>query len=543
MMATQPATKLCRLVSRSVATRAMDHDTRRPVIQLVMLTLALLAGGQPALAEESLAQALKSAYRFNPALLAERKGLEATDEDVSQARAGFRPRVIGTADAGHQELRTNPASPGDGSTKPRGYTIQITQSLFQGFQTVNAVRQAEANVLAARESLRTVEQNTLLNAVTAYVDVIRDRAIVRLRENNVRVLTREKRATDARFTAGDVSRTDVAQSEARRAGAVSALDLAKSNLRTSEAIYQQVIGHMPGRLREPKLPQRNIPSSVQQGIQQAQQESPAVVQAAFLEKAATHNIDQLTGALLPTVDLEADYTNRFDTSAFTAQAETLTFTGRLNIPFYQGGGVYAQIRKARRLREQRGQQIENQRRIARANFITGWSSRRAAVAQLRSDRVQVRANRTALTGVRAEEDVGQRSILDVLDAEQELLDSQVSLVGTKRDLVVATYGILSAVGRLTAADIGLQVEQHDPEEYYGLVRQKPWGTRVLRDEAYEGFVVGEENETTRQSTHLAGDIVRMTSEARAWAMTEIRREDDFGRWDGEVIVEETETYK
>ncbi|MGI9404772.1 MAG: TolC family outer membrane protein [Hyphomicrobiaceae bacterium] len=514
-----------------------------------LASAALLACGLTAVwvpsagAAETLHQALSSAYRSNPAIMAQRRSVEATDEGVSQAHSGFRPRVIGNADAAHVDTKTDPAAAGDGSTKPRGYTIQLTQSVFQGFQSVNAVRQAEANVLAARETLRSTEQSTLLSAVTAYMDVIRDRAVVRLRENNVRVLTRELRATQDRFKVGDVSRTDVAQSEARRARSVSDLDLAKANLRTSRAAYQQFIGHLPSQLREPPPVTRNVPGTIQEGIRRAMEESPGVVSAAFLEKAAAHNVDQITGQLLPTVDLEANYTNRFEPSAGIQHRESASLLGRLNFPFYQGGEVYSLVRQARRTREQRAQEIEDQRRIARANLVAAWSQWQAAKAQLKSDRIQVRANRTALSGVRAEENVGQRSILDVLDAEQELLDAQVSLVQTKRDLVVASYSVLSATGRLTASDLGLNADIHNPEIHYGMVRRKAWGTRVLTDEEYDGYVVTGWDATVQDATRLADDVRRMTREAHEWAISEIHREDRIGEWDGETIVEGDEVYK
>ncbi|MEL6421020.1 MAG: TolC family outer membrane protein, partial [Pseudomonadota bacterium] len=420
------------------------RHTPRVAMALTSITLSVAAmsiGTSEAQAAETLAEALASAYRHNPALLAQRRAVEAVDEGVTQARAGFRPRVVSAADAGHQHTRTNfAASAGGGSTesstRPRGYSIEISQNVFAGFRTVNAIKQAEANVLASRENLRQTEQSVLLDAVTAYVDVLRDRAIVRLQENNVRVLTSELRATRERFEAGDVSRTDVAQAEARRAAAVSALDLARANLRTSEASFQQVVGHMPGALRQPAPPVRNIPATLPEGIRRAVEETPNVLNAAFLEQAAAHNVDQITGELLPTVDLEANYSDRYDLSETVDRTETATFTARMTLPLYQGGQVYSRIRQARRTREQRGQEIENARRIARQALIAAWSSRRAAIAQLDSDRIRVRAQRTALAGVRAEEDVGQRSILDVLDAEQELLDAQVALVTTRRDLVV-----------------------------------------------------------------------------------------------------------
>ncbi|MEO0618193.1 MAG: TolC family outer membrane protein [Pseudomonadota bacterium] len=513
--------------------------------------MSVLAAGIVALTPsdvraDTLYQALAAAYRHNPALLAQRRAVEAVDEGVSQARSGFRPRVVTTADVGHQDLRTRQAASvgggpgaGDGSTQPAGYTIQLSQNIFRGFQSVNGVRQAEANVLAQRETLRVTEQNTLFSVVTAYMDVLRDRAIIKLRRNNLRVLSRVLRATEERFSAGDVSRTDVAQAKARRASAVSALDLAIANVRTSEATYQQLVGRMPGRLVQPSPPTRNVPDRLQTAIQRAVEESPAVLNAAFIEQAAAHNVDQITGELLPSVDLEADYTRRFEPSEFTKRSEIATFMARLNMPLYQGGAVYSRIRQARRTREQRGQEIANQRRIARQNMIAAWSARRAALAQVRSDRVALEANQTALQGVRAEENVGQRSILDVLDAEQELLDAQVNAVITKRDLVVATYNVITAAGRMTAADLGLHVLQHDPEEHYGLVRSKPWGTRVVRGEAYEDYVQQGWEDRKPETTRLAGDVIRMAREAHGWAVTELRRDDRLGHWDGaDAVLEE-----
>ncbi len=231
--------------------------------------------------------------------------MRATDEEVPRAKSGYRPLITGSADIGYQRTEIKPG--GATETHPKGYGVTATQPIFSGFRTVNSVRAAEATVRAGRELLRTVEQSVLLEAVTAYVDVVRDQAIVRLRENNVNVLTRELRATQDRFAVGEVTRTDVAQAEARRAASVSALDLARANLKTSRATYERVVGHPPSNLEEPRAQDRRLPTSVNEAVSIGSKESPNVVAALYLEQAARHTVDLIWGELLPTVQLEADY--------------------------------------------------------------------------------------------------------------------------------------------------------------------------------------------------------------------------------------------
>ncbi|MGI9406098.1 MAG: TolC family outer membrane protein [Hyphomicrobiaceae bacterium] len=468
------------------------------VAALLAAVCGLVAGISVSAQAETLKEALASAYRSNPALLAERKRVEATDEGVPQARSGFRPRLIARGDVAREYTNTRPRTgfvaprPRSGSTTEHGYEIEFSQSLFNGFRTVNSVRQAEANVLVARESLREIEQSTLLAAVTAYMDVIRDRAIVRLRENNVRVLSGELHAAQVRFDAGDATKTDVAQARARRAGTLSSLNLAKANLRASRADYVRVIGHSPGDLTPPPPASQGLPESLTAAIELAQTESPNVVQAAFREISARHEVDIVSGELLPEVNLEGSYEQRLGSSLTTAKNETAQVGGRLTVPLYQGGEVFARIRAAKRNRERRAQQIEEARQAARASAVRAWSDMGAARAQLAAARVEVEANRTALIGVRAEERVGQRTVLDVLDAEQEFLDAQNNLVSIRRDLVVASYSLLAATGRLTAGDANLNVELHDPEVYYDLVHPKFWGTSVTPNEDYDGYAIEED---------------------------------------------------
>jgi outer membrane protein len=426
---------------------------------------------------ETLQQALAAAYKFNPRLDAARATLRATDEEVPRAISGFRPSIVGSADTSY-ELNTvrsaNAVPPGSNTTtegNPRGYSVNLAQPLFKGFRVINTVREAEATVRAGRETLRTVESSVLLEGVTAYVDVVRDQAIVRLRENNVTVLTRDLRATQDRFNVGEVTRTDVAQAQARRAAAVSALDLARANLKTSRASFERVTGHPPSNLVEPQA-SRLVPKTLKDNVDISARESPNVVAALYREQAARHAIDRIRGELLPELNLEASYGRRFDSGNSVEASENTSVTGRLTVPFYTGGEVQARVRQAKHTHVSRLQEIEQARSEVQSQVVAAWSQLQAARAQLESDQASVDANRIALAGVREEERVGQRTLLDVLNAEQELLNSEVNLVTTKRNLVVASYAVLSAVGRLNAQELGVAGLVYDPEAHYDDVRRK-----------------------------------------------------------------------
>lgn len=431
---------------------------------------------------QTLNEALAAAYRYNPQLDAQRARLRATDEDVARAMSGYRPTITGSADVGVQHTKSRPPSILDGKTHPKGYSVDLVQPIFRGFQTVNAVSEQEANVRAGREQLRNVEQTVLLEAVTAYMDVLRDQAVVRLNENNVKFLSRELKATQDRFAVGEVTRTDVAQAKARRAGAVSNLDQARANLTASRATYVRVVGTQPGRLREPRSYRQYLPSSLQEAIEIGTHENPLVIQALFLEQAARFTVDRIRGELLPQVQLEASYSKRFDSSTIVDEQEVGTVTGRLNVPIYQAGDVSARVRQAKHIHVSRLQEIEQARSEAEARVVGAWSQLQAARGRMTSDRAQVKANKTALTGVREEERVGQRTLLDVLNAQVELLDSRVTLATTRRDLVVAAYSVFSSVGRLDALSLGFDKVAYDPEANYNEVRRKFWGTSITHSD-------------------------------------------------------------
>jgi len=426
--------------------------------------------GMPA-AAETLSEALSAAYKFNPRLDAARATQRATDEEVPRALSGYRPSITGSADTNYQNSNTKPPSTANGESNPRGYQVGLVQPLFRGFRTVAAVSAAEATVRAGREILRTTEQAVLLEAVTAYMDVVRDQAIVRLRENNVTVLTRDLRATQDRFNVGEVTRTDVAQAEARRAASVAALDLARANLKTSRATFERVVGHPPSHLVDARG-SNLVPKSVRESIEISARENPNVVSALYREQAARFAVDQIRGELLPTVQLEANYNKRFDPSSAIEEAETTTVTGRLTVPFYTGGEVQARVRQAKHTHVQRIQEIEQARTEVQAQVVAAWSQLEAAKAAVESDQTAVNANRIALAGVREEERVGQRTLLDVLNAEQELLNSEVNLATDRRNLVVASYAVLSTIGRLNAQELAVASQVYDAEAHYHDVRRK-----------------------------------------------------------------------
>jgi outer membrane protein len=420
---------------------------------------------------ETLKEALAATYKFNPRLDAARSTLRATDEEVPRALSGYRPTVTGNADTSFERSTVRPGIPSTRDSNPRGYSVGLVQPIFRGFIVVNTVAEAEATVRAGRETLRNTEQFVLLEAATAYMDVVRDQAIVRLRENNVTVLTRDLRATQDRFNVGEVTRTDVAQAQARRAAAVSALDLARSNLKTSRATFERVVGHPPSNLVDAR-PSEFVPKSVQESIDIGGRENPNVIAALYREQAARHVVDRIRGERLPQVQLEANYGRRFDEQASIESVETTTVTGRLTVPFYSGGEVEARVRQAKHTHVSRLQEIEQARTEVQATVVAAWSQLAASRAQLESDQASVDANRIALTGVREEERVGQRTLLDVLNAEQELLNSEVNLVTTRRNLVVASYTVLSSVGRLNAQELGVASLVYDPEQHYHEVRRK-----------------------------------------------------------------------
>jgi outer membrane protein len=456
---------------------------------LVIAFLVVSILGRPASAE-TLEEALADAYLINPVLNAERARLRATDEQVALAKSGLRPFVSGSADYNYVNQNSDRGGGGanaidigaagittDGVTTPHGYSVQLTQPLFEGFQNLNAIRQAKATVQAAREVLRSVEQTVLLDAATAYVNVVRDQAIVRLRENDVTVLTEQLKATKDRFDVGEVTRTDVAQAEARRSEALATLAAAQANLKTSRAAYEQIIGHPPSNLVTPASIRHLLPSNINEAMTLGDGENPLILASVYNEEASLYIVQQIMGELLPEVTLEAQYEKRFDQSESLKELETTTVTGRVNVPFYQGGGVSARVRQAKETNNQLKKEVEDARLRVHADVIANWGILQSSGPAIESAQAAVEANKIALTGVREEEKVGQRTTLDVLDATRELLNSQIGLVTALRDRIVSEYSVYAAIGRMDAQSLGLPLPYYDPIEHYDIVKGKWFGLR------------------------------------------------------------------
>lgn len=430
------------------------------------------------LAAQTLQQALSQTYRTNPQIDAARATLRATDEDVARANSLYRPTINANASSGWTRTDIQPRSSSSGAFDPRTYGVTLSQPLFRGLQTLNQVRVAEASVRAGRETLRNTEQSVLLLAATAYMDVVRDQAILKLRENNVTVLTNQLKATQHQFQVGEVSRTDVAQAEASRAGAIADLEVARGNLLSSQAVYERLVGSPPGQLVDVPEPTRLMPKSLKGAEEIAQRENPLIVNALYLEQAARYTVDQIRGELLPQISLNASYTRSLDPSRVVDEQETRTITTTMTVPLYSNGSIEARVRQAKHTHVSRLQTINQVRTEQLALVVGAWARYASAKAQGVSTAVQVRANQTALTGVREEYRVGQRTLIEVLNAEQALLNSRVLEVTARRDAVVQAFTLLQTVGRLSPAELGLGDEFYDAEVNYLETRRRWFGLAI-----------------------------------------------------------------
>ncbi len=424
---------------------------------------------------QSLEEALATAYSTNPTLLSARAQLKAVNEGVPQELSNWRPRVTVNASAGKQRDEPDgPAGAGNQNLTPRTAGINVTQSLYRGGRTVAGTKRAEADVLAERENLKSIEQDVLLNAATSYMNVWRDQSVLDLTINNEKVLERQLEASRDRFQVGEITRTDVAQSESRLARATAERITAEGDLATSRAVFQEVIGIFPVVLEAP-VPLGNLPLSQEEIAAAAAAGEPGLLAAKFAEESARHQVRATIGELLPEASLVGDITHSNETALEDASSESYRIQAQIAIPLYQQGLVSSRVREDKQVASQRRVQIDEARRAAEQNAIASWEDLQTALAQIISFQAEVDSSRIALEGVRQENAVGARTILDILDAEQEFLDAQVRLVVARRDDLVAGYEVLSAMGRLTAADLGLPVEIYDPVKDYEAVRNKWFG--------------------------------------------------------------------
>ncbi len=441
------------------------------------VTLSMALAASPVMAE-TLFEALANAYVSNPNLQAARASVRTTDEGVPKALGGWRPTVSLTGVAGLQRSKTTSSSEQD--LLPQTYSADVSQSLYAGGRTVASVKQAESDVQVARAQLMVTEQRVLLDGVTAFLDVLRDQARVQLTKNNEVVLRRQLEATKDRFEVGEVTRTDVAQAEARLSGTVSDRVGAEGDLAEARASYRQVFGVVPATL-QPAPPLPAFPANEAEALAIAEAESPDITVALYNEETARHAVDEAKGLLLPSVDLAGRLRRTDETSLEDVSTNSGSLNATVSIPLYQAGAGHAQVRQAKELLNQRRIEVEQSRRDIIEAASQAWERLTTTQSQISARAEEIRANEIALEGVRQEAEVGSRTTLDVLDAEQELLNSRVAMFIAERDEYVAGYFLLAAIGRLTAVHIGLPVQIYDPHQHYQKVRNKWWGWKIVQD--------------------------------------------------------------
>jgi outer membrane protein len=449
--------------------------------------LMAYAGPMPALAD-TIEAALVRAYQNNPQLNAQRASVRATDENVPQALSGYRPKVTVTASGGYQYTDTNTTSGGSptaivrteihGTDPPRSAGLTVSQTLFNGQQTANKTRAAESQVSGAREGLRVLDQTVLLSAATIYMDYLRDAAIVEVQKSNVRVLEQTLKQTRDRFNVGEVTRTDVAQSEAQLAAGKTQLLTAEANLVTTRANFRRIIGNEPVALAPGSPVDRFLPATLPSAIELSLIENPNVTAAMYGIDVNYLQVKVNEGALLPTVSLQASVQQSYEQSMTIYRAFGASAIAQISAPLYQGGAEYALIRQSKETLAQQRLNLDQMRDQTRANTVTAWGQLVAGKAQVQSAQAQVTASEVALNGVREEAKAGQRTTLDVLNAQQALVNARVALVTAQHDRVVASYAVLNAVGRLSPQVLNLATSTYDPSVHYQQVRDSWFGVRT-----------------------------------------------------------------
>jgi outer membrane protein len=444
-------------------------------------------GPAPALAD-TIEAALVRAYQNNPQLNAQRASVRSTDENVPQALSGYRPKVALTASAGYQYTDVNSTQGGTptailrtelhGANPPRSAGLTVTQTLFNGNQTANKTRAAESQVSGAREALRVLEQSVLLSAATIYMDYLRDAAILEVQKSNTRVLEQTLKQTQDRFNVGEVTRTDVAQSEAQLAAGRTQQLAAEATLTTTRSNFRRIIGNEPQALAPGSPVDRFLPATLPAAVELSLTENPNVTASMFGIDVNFLQVKVAEGALLPTVTVQAAVQQSYEQAINTFRQFGASAIAQVSVPVYQGGAEYSLIRQSKENLAQQRLVLEQTRDAARANTVTAWGQLVAGKAQVSSAQAQVTASEIALNGVREEAKAGQRTTLDVLNAQQALVNARVALVTAQHDRVVASYAVLSTVGRLSPIVLKLQTTTYDPSVHYQQVRDSWYGVRT-----------------------------------------------------------------
>jgi len=448
-----------------------------------LFVLALVSAGTAApVAAAGLPDALAKAYQTNPQLNAERARQRGTDENLPQALAGYRPQIVASLGAGLQSVRNLLPDNTIQTSTLRPWTIGVTvsQVLFNGFKTANSVRASEFQVLSGREALRNVGQGVLLDAVTAYMNVIANNALYEAQRANVQVLREILATTKKRLDAGDVTPTDTAQAEARLSRGLADLNAAEVAWAISKELYTQVIGEAPSQLAPATPVDRLVPDSQVAAIETARHENPAVLGASYDVDMAQTTIKIAESSLLPTASVQASASRsvQTDSSLTTTSTNQASILGQVNVPIYDGGTAASQTRQAKDMASQSRLVLEQVRNQTRTAVVSAWVSNEGTKVGLKAADSEVRAADIALQGVRREAQGGQRTTIDVLNAQQDLTNARSRQIMAQRDRVIASYTLLSAVGRLDVHTLNLNTPDYLPDVHYHQVRDAWHGLRT-----------------------------------------------------------------
>ncbi|MCS0504180.1 TolC family outer membrane protein [Ancylobacter mangrovi] len=454
--------------------------------RLALLIGGLASGSASGAWAQTLDQALASAYDANPSLNSQRAATRAVDEYVPIALSGYRPQIFGSASIGSQWVEGR-YDAGVGSvtshykTDPSSFGITISQTIYDGLKTANSVRGAEAQVKGQRELLRNTEQTVLLDAATAYMNVLEDGALLELRRQNLTAFEEELKSARQRFAVGEITRTDVAQAEASVADAKSTLAEATANLKTANAVFVRVTQLQPQKLSPARPVDGLLPASLDAALASGLTRHPAIRAAQYAMDQSATEVKVAEAALSPTLSLNGSATNQYNYYSDGDRIERGTdvaATLNLSVPIYQGGAEYSSIRQSKEKLTQARIDIDTERDQVRASVQQYWSGLQAAKAAIESAQASVAANEIALKGVREEWRVGQRTTLDVLNAQTSLFEARASLVTAQRDRVVASFSLLSSVGELSAGTLKLKVRAYNPKVHYDQVRDAWIGVRT-----------------------------------------------------------------
>ncbi|MGV3552676.1 TolC family outer membrane protein [Rhizobium sp.] len=439
--------------------------------------------------------AMAKAYENNPDLNAARAGLRATDEGVTIAKAGWRPQVNAFAQRTTTWYdNTGLAFPG-GKVTPENFQglddqystvshqrgLTVTQQIFDGFQTLNNVRAAESNVFSERATLRAREIQILLSAVEAYANIARDQQILAFRKQNVAFQKLQISASKDRLGVGEGTRTDVSLAEAELARAVSLVALADSQLKQSQAVYTQIVGERPVGITQPRPASKNLPKSIDNAVATGWREHPQILATMYAIDAAGFQVKSAEGALLPGVVVQGQIQSTDGTEGVSSLSNyaTQSITARLNVPIYQGGAEYGQIRQAK---EKLGQQrilLDSVRLDIQQTIVSAMAQYDAALAAVQAGGIQVKASNDALDSIMEEQRFGQATTLDLLQVQSTVLNAKENLAVAQRDSVVASFSILASTGRLTVENQDLKVAEYKPEEHYEKVKDAWFGLRTV----------------------------------------------------------------